>query len=1590
MRWKYLIALAASCVIGAAYASIHGSSTPPPPPGTNAIISAQKWGGGLNSHQDWALNTGVHLLGTDGHGFYLQSSVDGHWHQQVSSTNMANAACDATFSVAGSCWGPYPTSGTSQAVPNLGGAIDMCGSPADATRAYAYQGGIFGGATVASSFVFVTSNLSKTNPELTRWNNTNDIAPGGAISSITQSGGVATVTTSSPHGLSGTPYVGIYNAVPAGYNGPVQITVTGASTFTYSVSSTLGSATTPGIWAQGFPNTSDTANDANRVNGKFVVCDPSQKDHVLVSTQANANCGAAAPAVCESRDGGITWAPIASSDIPVSPANANNNYIEAFDPNSGTTTVGGVSVQSGVCVYTNAGLGSIYCSESGGATTTWGSVAASTSANTSLTASGSGNSWTVTVTTAAPHGIPIGLTGQVNIAGVTPAAYNGIQDAKSVTSNTFTYTLTANPGTETVPGTWQPGPFVANSMVFGMTDHNLWVVDGAGSLWGCTITAVAPCAWKLAITEAVLQSVAIDPTTPGRVIVVDSGGNVRSCAASCLTSANWSSALTYALAPGDTGWYYNNVNGSNINAYNIAMDPINAGVVGVNMGQAYWTTTFPTSAFTYTALSFGIMHGDDNAIAGWITSGAFTSGGEDNGFCAQSIFSLPPQDCGQSKNPGLKWAQSLRVDGTNTYMVTKISSDLSSGGDWSGYSNDGFKTDYHIWNDWEATFGGNYKIASSTLCGSNGLCNASGSGNVRVTVDSTSQLTTWNNGQGDLVCSLPQQRTSVGTGVGSNLSHGVPFIDCWPVSVVSGTQFDLVGSVFNYANLIQNYNGTYTFFRQTVPRSNMGGGGNITSLPIPTATITNAVWASTSGGQTTFTVSSDLSASLSVGSPVVVTGVVNTGGSSSGAFNGTWNVVSLSSTTVVVSQAAGSSPGTYASGGSMKGKLIHVCAFDIRSSQIDPNFRVDISGVVDSINGINSIANGKWILINESKATSCFDLASSDNTGLGTLVSGGTVRAYIQPAGVIDASGTDVLVAAGNNDTNPYCSTDKGKTWADVTNPAIPKVTTTVVSGGNAGSSRFVVANNASVQQGIIQIVMDDGRWLYGTAESNLSVSSGTYNNATGDVVLTLAVSTAGITGDTILASKFTGTGAFATIGPTSGATWTTTNISTDGITVTFNAGAGLGATTITGGTFNVNTTNVVPMAVIPSTNPAFHTSVPSGHTVNPGAIQFTGSISGTTLTVPAVSQGPISVGNKVVGTGVSAGTIVQSQLTGTPGGIGTYQVNNSQTVSSEAMTGGDPNTGNVYLISHGWQASDFVNQHAAAAEISGSGARFYAVNSQFGLLSWNHCGTTVISNSQPTGGSSWQKNGASNSTLITVPNEPGHGIYTDGTSGGLINSSQIQRFCNGLNTNIDDGSHTNGIKFSAMPGTWGPKMIATGPPKPGRLYPSLIANMFYDWTASGTGTVAEGKGDYGLYVMWDDPNDGNNATNADCKTSSAQFTAHISGTTLTLDSGVTGTINIGDGILAPTASGGRADIARETVIVSQLSSTTYQITPSQTVASEPMTAGGMWHKIGTLCSTTSSSGQFTSGPSALSGSPVDYGVVYFLTQGGPCYITFQ
>jgi hypothetical protein len=84
-----------------------------------------------------------------------------------------------------------------------------------------------------------------------------------------------------------------------------------------------------------------------------------------------------------------------------------------------------------------------------------------------------------------------------------------------------------------------------------------------------------------------------------------------------------------------------------------------------------------------------------------------------------------------------------------------------------------------------------------------------------------------------------------------------------------------------------------------------------------------------------------------------------------------------------------------------------------------------------------------------------------------------------------------------------------------------------------------------------------------------------------------------------------------------------------------------------------------------------------TGNTGSSYVFTGSGSISGTVMTITGVT-GTISAGNVISGTGISAGTTVVSQLTGTTGGNGTYTISPSQTVATTTING---NNGTINLV---------------------------------------------------------------------------------------------------------------------------------------------------------------------------------------------------------------------------------------------------------------------------------------------------------------------
>jgi hypothetical protein len=95
--------------------------------------------------------------------------------------------------------------------------------------------------------------------------------------------------------------------------------------------------------------------------------------------------------------------------------------------------------------------------------------------------------------------------------------------------------------------------------------------------------------------------------------------------------------------------------------------------------------------------------------------------------------------------------------------------------------------------------------------------------------------------------------------------------------------------------------------------------------------------------------------------------------------------------------------------------------------------------------------------------------------------------------------------------------------------------------------------------------------------DGTLTISSGTYNNTSGLVTLTMSATVNFSAGDAIIVSSLTGTGAYASLNGTY------TVLSASGTTVTYNPGAGKGASTITGGSLTLGSgaSSALPVKVL-------------------------------------------------------------------------------------------------------------------------------------------------------------------------------------------------------------------------------------------------------------------------------------------------------------------------------------------------------------------------------------------------------------------------
>jgi|GEM_PF-6302249 len=175
------------------------------------------------------------------------------------------------------------------------------------------------------------------------------------------------------------------------------------------------------------------------------------------------------------------------------------------------------------------------------------------------------------------------------------------------------------------------------------------------------------------------------------------------------------------------------------------------------------------------------------------------------------------------------------------------------------------------------------------------------------------------------------------------------------------------------------------------------------------------------------------------------------------------------------------------------------------------------------------------------------------------------------------------------------------------------------------------------------------------------------------------------------------------------GGQWVVQNLTSGGYNVIIKTPVAFSGTgSISGSTLTIATTTTGALTIgsyVYGTGVPSNTFILSGtgpYTLN-NTVSFsgTGSISGTTLTIATAASGQLRVGSVITDSGslVTAGTYITALGTGA-GTVGTYTVNNSQTVATTVLSG---NSTNVTAITGGGRIATVANSLIATVASDGT-----------------------------------------------------------------------------------------------------------------------------------------------------------------------------------------------------------------------------------------------------------------------------------------------
>jgi hypothetical protein len=207
-----------------------------------------------------------------------------------------------------------------------------------------------------------------------------------------------------------------------------------------------------------------------------------------------------------------------------------------------------------------------------------------------------------------------------------------------------------------------------------------------------------------------------------------------------------------------------------------------------------------------------------------------------------------------------------------------------------------------------------------------------------------------------------------------------------------------------------------------------------------------------------------------------------------------------------------------------------------------------------------------------------------------------------------------------------------------------------------------------------------------------------------------------------------------------------------------------------------------------------------------------TGTPAGTTMTVSAVGSGLLGPGNAVTGSGVTAGTAIVAQIGGTTGGIGTYLVNNSQGIASEALTSSLGALGSYppYACRTVFKSLDWNTGNSSISGGSAPTKLFLRTNSCPGYTYGQNLTQATVGSTANATGTGYVSNGSSSAGTILNWTKTA-GTLNDGdaiTGSGISTGTYVVAQLSGTT----GGTGTYQVSVSQLAGSSGSPLTLTAP----------------------------------------------------------------------------------------------------------------------------------------------------------------------------------